>query len=105
MPSPKHPPRLPQGPLLGPTWRLSQASTSCLTFSGHTVQAVQGMGIAAKGQRVRLSLTTGSHRKILPMKSHAPITGQEEPKASQGQRTSAFSESSEWSHCSGDLRA
>ena len=84
---------------------LPQAPTSCLTFSGHTVQAVQGVGIAAGGQREMLSLTTGFHGKVLPTNSHTPIIGQEEPKASQGQRTSVFSESSERSHCSGDLRA
>lgn len=63
-----------------------------------------GRGHSCRGTESE-ALTTGSHRKVLPTKSHAPITGQEEPKASQGQRTSAFSESSEWSHCSGDLRA
>lgn len=55
-PPPKSLTALSLGPLLGPSWRLPQAPTvqrtSPLTFSGHAVQAVQGVGIAARGQRV-----------------------------------------------------
>lgn len=95
MPSPKHLPSHPPRP------GLSQAPTSCLTFSGHTAQAIQGAcGHKLPGDRGSEALTTGSHRKVLPRRAMPPSQARRNPKHHRARGHQPFL-SSEWSHCSG----